>query len=117
MDKPSLSVQAWPNSTTKYSNWQEAYGNYGKIILPRYVKPIPSTIPSAGVQYPCQKTVFKIPAVSHRNELLRCYIQYVHPFELVVDLHHFLSTMWKNDAAERISLLLVQAIMFAEPHI
>jgi hypothetical protein len=96
-----------------YSSWKEAYPNHGKILLPCYVKPIASTTPSAGVQYLLKKTAFKIPAVSHRNELLRCYIQYVHPFAPVVDLQQFLSPMWKNNAAERISLLLLHAVMFA----
>ena len=54
-----------------------------------------------------------IPETSLRNELLRCYVQYVHPYLPLLNLQEFLACIEKNDPKDTLSLLLFQAVMFA----
>jgi len=54
-----------------------------------------------------------IPDSSLRNELLRCYVEFVHPFMPLLDLHDFLNTVDAEDGSSgKVSLLVLQAVMF-----
>ena len=53
-----------------------------------------------------------IPEAGLRNELLRSYVQYVHPYMPLLDLRDFLHPIEKNDGSSQISLFLFQAVMF-----
>ena len=83
------------------------------ILLPRYVRPVPQSIMSEDLAYLNQRGAFMIPETSLRNELLRCYVQFVHPYLPLLDLQEFLATVEKNDPNDTLSLLLFQAVMFA----
>lgn len=83
------------------------------IVLPAYIQAIPPRILSEDLEFLQRKGAFLIPETSFRNELLRCYVQYVYPFLPVIDLQDFLSTIEKNEPTSTVSLLLFQAVMFA----
>nr|KAK5448417.1 hypothetical protein LTR18_001505 [Exophiala xenobiotica] len=83
------------------------------IVLPPYIKPIPQRIVPEDLEYLQRKGAFIIPEPGLRNELLRCYVQYVHPYLPLLDLQDFLATIAKDQATDTVSLLLFQAVMFA----
>lgn len=84
-----------------------------EIVLPQYIQPIPLRIMREDLDYLQTKGAFLIPEAAFRNELLRCYVQYVHPYLPVVDLGDLLTAIEKNQPGDSISLLLFQAVMFA----
>ncbi|GAE00257.1 C6 transcription factor, putative [Paecilomyces variotii No. 5] len=79
---------------------------------PLYLKPLPSHILSHEIDYLREKDALTIPPIKLRNELLRCYIQWVYNFMPTVDLHEFLQPIIENDPNGNISLLLLQTVMF-----
>ena len=83
------------------------------IVLPQYLRPIPPRITTEDLEFLQRKGAFSIPETGFRNELLRCYVQYVYPFLPIIDLQEFLSTIEKNQSSDTMSLLLFQAVMFA----
>ena len=83
------------------------------IRLPRYVRPLPARIMAEDIEYLASKGALAVPETQLRNELLRAYVQYVHPFMPLLDLKEFLWPLEKNDGSAHVSLLLFQAVMFA----
>ena len=81
--------------------------------LPLYIKPLPSRLTSDDIQYLEKKGALSIPAVPLRDELLRCYAEFVHPFMPLLNLHELVGAIDRNDGVQSASLLLFQAIMFA----
>lgn len=46
--------------------------------------------------------------------MLRAYVEFVHPYMPLLDLHDFLSMVDKRDGSKgKVSLILFQAVMFA----
>lgn len=84
-----------------------------EVYLPRYIAPIPKHILSEDLEYLQKKGAFYVPEAGIRNELLRSYVQYVHPYLPLLDLEEFLSAVEKHGSNDKISLLLFQAVMFA----
>ena len=61
-----------------------------------------------------RKGALAIPPQEFRNELLRAYIEFVHPYMPLIELHELLSIVnLGTGETGKISLLLFQAIMFA----
>lgn len=60
-----------------------------------------------------RKGALTVPDTRLRNELLRSYVQYVHPYMPLLDLKDFLQPIERNDGDSPVSLLLFQAVMFA----
>lgn len=83
------------------------------VVLPKYLTAIPDRILAEDVDYLQRKGAFLIPETPLRNELLRCYVQHVHPYTPLLELQDFLGAIQKNDGSSIISLLLFQAVMFA----
>ncbi|KAK5134943.1 hypothetical protein LTR08_005894 [Meristemomyces frigidus] len=81
--------------------------------LPLYIKPLPSRLTSDDVSYLEKKGALAIPAAPLRDELLRCYAEFVHPYMPLLNLHELVGIIDRNDGAQTASLLLFQAIMFA----
>jgi hypothetical protein len=82
--------------------------------LPAYIKPLPHRICAEDIQYLATKGSLTVPSDTLRNELLRAYIEYVHPYMPLLDLREFLDVIESGNGTEgRISLLLFQAVMFA----
>lgn len=84
-----------------------------EIVLPQYIGAIPRQMLSEDLDYLQKKGAFLIPDNSVRNELLRSYAQFVHPYLPLLDLQDFLSAINKNESGNTISLLLYHAVMFA----
>ncbi|KAL9062857.1 MAG: hypothetical protein Q9157_008580 [Trypethelium eluteriae] len=83
------------------------------ILLPYYLKPIPSRIGQDELAYLKKKGALSVPDTNLRNELLRSYIEYCHPFMPLLDLHDFLRALNAADgSAGRVSFFLFSAVMF-----
>jgi hypothetical protein len=83
-------------------------------ILPAFIKPLPARIVPDDVEYLAKKGALTIPEVGLRNELLRTYLEYVHPYMPLLEVHDFLSIIERGSGATgKLSLLLFQAVMFA----
>lgn len=66
--------------------------DFKQYRLPGYIKPLPECLSSDDVEYLWNKGAFKIPEIHLRNEIVRCYIDYVHPYMSFLDLKEFLQT-------------------------
>lgn len=85
-----------------------------KHRLPDFLKPLPQRMTSVDIDYLFAKGALSLPDTPVRNALLRGYVEYVHPYMPLVEIHELLKTI--NDGtgeSGKISLLLFQAIMFA----
>lgn len=69
---------------------------------------------SVDIDYLFAKGALSLPETSVRNALLRSYLEYVHPYMPLVEVHELLQIIDDGTGQYgRISLLLFQAIMFA----
>ncbi|GME31226.1 hypothetical protein GTA08_BOTSDO05317 [Neofusicoccum parvum] len=82
--------------------------------LPAYIKPLPPRIGPDEIAYLEKKGALTIPATDLKTELLRAYVEFVHPYMPLLDLHEFLRIIDCNDGSRgKMSLILFQAVMFA----
>jgi hypothetical protein len=82
--------------------------------IPHYMKPLPARIGPDEAAYLEKKGALTIPAIALRNELLKAYIEFVHPYMPLIDLYDFVMIVESgNGVLGRISLILFQAVMFA----
>jgi hypothetical protein len=81
--------------------------------LPSYIRALPPRITADDMEYLRRKGGLTVPDTRLRNELLRSYVQYVHPYMPLLDLRDFLHPIERNDGNSPVSLLLFQAVMFA----
>ncbi|KAL4897468.1 fungal-specific transcription factor domain-containing protein [Aspergillus ambiguus] len=79
---------------------------------PRFLKPLPPRVSPEDLEFLRFRGALTIPESGLRNELLRCYIKWVHSFMPVLNLQEFLRCVAENDPNGNISLLLFQAVMF-----
>lgn len=71
-------------------------------------------MPAEDIMHLWKKGATIIPEFSFRNELISSYIEFVHPYMPLLDLHDFLRIVNKGTGEDgRVSLLLFQAVMFA----
>jgi hypothetical protein len=82
-------------------------------FLPTYIKPFPQHFGADDIDILVRKRALSVPDNKLRNELLRNYIEHVHPYMPVIDIHDFLRIISDNGNCGRISLMLFQAVMFA----
>jgi hypothetical protein len=81
--------------------------------LPAYIKPLPQRMAADDITHLWKKGALAIPETAFRDELLRSYIEFVHPYMPLIELHDFLRIVDKGTGEDgRISLLLFQAVMF-----
>jgi len=83
------------------------------LSLPMYIKPLPPRLNADDIVYLDKKGALAIPAVPLRDELLRCYAEYIHPYMPIINMHEFVRNIDQNNGIQPISLLLFQAVMFA----
>lgn len=82
--------------------------------LPHFVRPLPRKIDAEDVRYLHAKGALALPSVPLQNALLRAYIEFVHPYMPLMDLHDFLSIVDCREGLNgQTSLLLYHAVMFA----
>lgn len=81
--------------------------------LPNYIRRLPQRLQAEDLNYLQAKGALTIPDRTLRDELLKAYIHYVHPYMPLLDLEEFLQILARNDGTHYVSLLLFQAVMFA----
>lgn len=81
--------------------------------LPDFIIPLSERLEPDEIRYLSLSGALGLPDPELRNELLICYINYVHPFLPVLDLEATLGPISGSTSKEKVSLLLVQAIMYA----
>jgi hypothetical protein len=82
--------------------------------LPLYIKPLPAKIGPDEIAYLDRKGALTVPKSTLRSEMLRAYVNYVHPYMPLLDLHDFLTIIDQPDGSlGKVSLILFQAVMFA----
>lgn len=65
------------------------------------------------LEYLADKDALTIPDIDFRDELLRTYVNIVHPFMPALDLDSFLDPIIRGHGHTPVSLLVFQAVMFA----
>jgi hypothetical protein len=107
-------LQSSPLSTDSQYFSPPAPKYRGVANLPYFIKPLPARIGPEEVSYLEKKGVLTVPSTTLRNELLKSYIEFVHPYMPLLDLYDFLMIIESgNGALGRVSLILYQAVMFA----
>lgn len=82
--------------------------------LPAFIRPLPAKISDDDVDYLVRKRALTLPSIPLQNALLRAYVEYVHPYMPLLELHDFLAAVNSRDGlGGQVSLLLYQAVMFA----
>jgi hypothetical protein len=82
--------------------------------IPYFIKPLPPRIGPDEVAYLEKKGALTVPSIGLRNEMLKAYIEFVHPYMPLLDLYDFIMIIESgNGSLGRISLILFQAVMFA----
>lgn len=82
--------------------------------LPDFVNPLPAKIGPDEVRYLDCKGALSLPELRLQRQLLQAYIEFVHPYMPLLELHDFLNRVNARDGRNgRVSLLLYQAVMFA----
>ena len=79
---------------------------------PLFLKPLSSRLTPDVIETLKAQGALDIPGTELRNELLKCYVRWVHNFMPVLDLQEFLRCIAENDPNGNVSLLLFQAVMF-----
>ncbi|KAK0973522.1 hypothetical protein LTR54_017329 [Friedmanniomyces endolithicus] len=83
-------------------------------LLPAYIRPLPAYLTQEDLRYLHSKGALSTPEGNFRDELLKCYIEYVYPYMPTVELHSLLCIIDTGTGESgQVSLLLLQAIMFA----
>lgn len=82
--------------------------------LPAYFYPLPDLIKEDDLEYLQKKGVFDLPNTILRDRLLEAYVEFVHGYIPVLEIGSLLSIFQHEDVtAEKISLLVFYAVMFA----
>ena len=69
---------------------------------------------SVDIDYLFAKGALSLPETPVRNALLRAYLEFVHPYMPLIEIHDFLQIIQDGTGEHgKISLLLFQAVMFA----
>lgn len=92
--------------------------NFGQKLpsgqLPQFIKPLPAKIGPEEISYLEKKGALSVPKGLLRSEMLRAYVEFVHPYMPLLDLHDFLMVIDRADGSNgKVSLILFQAVMFA----
>ncbi|KAJ3545115.1 hypothetical protein NM208_g2675 [Fusarium decemcellulare] len=84
------------------------------MTLPGYVKPLTTRIAVDDLAFLQSKGALTLPSQECRDELLWCFFEYVYPLMPILDIDEFLRIIENPDGKSgRISLLLLQAVLFA----
>nr|OQO29151.1 hypothetical protein B0A51_03855 [Rachicladosporium sp. CCFEE 5018] len=83
------------------------------LPLPAYIKPFPAKFDQDDIVYLRNKGAMTIPGDELRDQLLKAFIEFIHPYMPLLDLQALVRAIDGDDGVEQISLLLFQSIMFA----
>ncbi|KAL3488249.1 fungal-specific transcription factor domain-containing protein [Aspergillus germanicus] len=82
--------------------------------LPAYIQPLPLEWPLEDVAFLKLKGALSCPPTEFRDALINAYVSWVHAFCPVIDLQEFFAQVLHTDGScGRVSLLVLQAVMFA----
>ncbi|RDW80640.1 hypothetical protein BP5796_05338 [Coleophoma crateriformis] len=110
----SVSMHGDLTATMVDESLQETAITTRKIPVPNYIQPLSSILDDDDIHFLWLKGALSTPETGFRNELVRSYIEHVHPSLPIIDLELFLRALEngaQNDS--KISLVLFQAVMFA----
>lgn len=84
------------------------------LNMPKYARPIPDRLGLDEIYYLNRKGALFVPDGAVLAEMLRCFVEYVHYSNPVIELHDFLEAIKSNgDGTGRVSLLVLQAMLYA----
>lgn len=103
--------QAFPTQMTPPTESEESDPDN----LPDFIKPLSPRLTADDIDYLSRKGALEVPCPEFLNALIRCYIQYVHPFMPLVDLPTLFNCTdpYPDRETPKISILLLQAVIFA----
>ena len=84
--------------------------------LPAWIQPFPDHLLPTDIDYIRSKDALSIPSRKVRNEILRCYVEYMHPYMPLLDVTELLQLTRLTDDAptmRKYSLFLFQCVMFS----
>ncbi len=82
--------------------------------IPAFIRPLPAKIAAEDIAYLHTKGALTLPSIPLQNALLRCYIEYVHPYMPLLDLKELLTIINARDGLYgRTSLFLYHSVMFS----
>lgn len=79
-------------------------------------RPLPPYLSKADLEYIQHKRATEIPPPSLRDEIVRCYLDHVHPYMPLLDAHKLLQLInpcTSESVTTQYSILLFQCVMFA----
>ena len=83
-------------------------------LLPGFIRPLPGKMAPEDIVYLHSKGAFTLPDATLQRALLHAYVEFVHPYMPLLELHPLLETIHDRDGKNgTISLLLYHAVMFA----
>ncbi|PLB44163.1 hypothetical protein P170DRAFT_313886, partial [Aspergillus steynii IBT 23096] len=88
-------------------------GDESGFILPQYTRALPEHLDQDDIRFLAKKGALSVPATCLRNKLLTSYAHHVHSDMPLLDLDELVRPIITNDVDHPISLLLLQAVLFA----
>lgn len=88
----------------------------GSEELPPYFLPLPSHLNAIDIEYLRNKGALEIPPLDLRNEIIRAYVEYMHPYMPLMDIDKLLCLIDPHrdpTTIPRFSLLLYQCVLLA----
>ncbi|KAI9036454.1 fungal specific transcription factor domain-containing protein [Aspergillus affinis] len=83
------------------------------FILPQYSRHLPAHLDQESINFLTEKGALCVPATCFRNNLFTSYAHHVHSDLPLLDLNGLIRPIIQNDKDHSISLLLLQAVLFA----
>ncbi|KAE8311121.1 hypothetical protein RU639_012657 [Aspergillus parasiticus] len=83
------------------------------VELPAYVRAVHTSFKSDETGFLASRGALTIPEGGVRDELIAAFVLYVHPYMPVLDLQEFFDSIHQTHNSSPVSLLLLQAILFA----
>ena len=83
------------------------------LILPKYISPVPNRLELDDIYYLQRKGAFLVPEGTVLGEFLRCFVEFVHHSNPVIELHDFLKMIQSDgNDTDKVSLLVLQAVLY-----
>ncbi|RVX73964.1 hypothetical protein B0A52_02854 [Exophiala mesophila] len=89
------------------------HGSFATTNLPSYVRPPRPDFRSDDLDFLALRGALSVPDQVLRDQLIRSFVLHVYPHLPVIDLQEFLQCVDGSDPDAQMSLLLLQAVMFA----
>jgi hypothetical protein len=87
--------------------------SHTSVHLPAYVKVARSGFDPKNAAFLERCGTLTVPEVSGRDELIRCFVLYIHPYMPVLHLQDFFDAVRQTENFDPLSLILLQAVLYA----